>query len=99
MGNSFIERLTDEQIKAFFDSRFLVYKYTYSVKKDSTKAYIAVQLSAPDGIHNYIFEDYSSSNAQEHWLKYLSQIFGEEYYSPFRNIKAKVAHFKNREAV
>lgn len=99
MGNSFIERLTDEQIKAFLDSRFLIYKYTYSVKKEASKTYIAVQLSAPDGIHNYILEDYSSSLAQEQWRKYLSQIFGDQYYSPFRSRNAKVTHFKNKEAV
>ena len=83
MKQNFIERLTDEQIRTFLDRHYPVsvkYSYTFFKSKDGY-IYVHIDKNYDDSMFNITLYDYDSIGCNRHnqWIKYLYEIFGEEY--------------------
>ncbi len=92
-GDTFIERLTDEQIDAFLQSEYPKDK-RYSSSFIKNKEYIYVSIDENNGDRNFHFTLYDfcviGCSRSSIWIKYLYQIFGEEYKQAYLADCAKV---------
>ena len=83
MKQNFIERLTDEQIRTFLDRHYPKsekYSYTFFKSKHGY-IYVHIDKNYDDQMFNITLYDYDSNGCHSHkqWIKYLYEIFGEEY--------------------
>lgn len=83
MKRYFMERLTDEQIRDFLDRYYPKadrYLYNFFKSKDGY-IYVHIDVNYDENTFNITLYDYDSIGCHWHkqWIKYLYEIFGEEY--------------------
>lgn len=94
MQKSFVERLTDKQVMAFLERIYpKKERYSCSIIKSPNYIYVHVDQNMGDSVFNFTLEDYNSTiggNKNGLWLKYLYEIFGEEYKKAFIDEVAEI---------
>lgn len=93
MGSSYINLLTDEQIKEFIESMYPTdeaYKSNISRIGDIVIAF--VDKNDGEKIKPITLYDFNSVGCKDSsiWIKYLYHIFGEEYKEAYLDMCAKV---------
>lgn len=91
MAKSFIERLTHEQIESFLDELYPKnLGFTYTLHFRCAKKYgnpcvcISISNSRNDFNHTFRLEEYDAQiSFPTKWLKYLANVFGEEYIKSY----------------
>lgn len=93
MPKSFIERLTDEQIASFLE-RVFPKKENYECSFRRYPEYIYASATKSSGGRIFIFKlyDFDTFDLEDgvKWIKYLYEIFGEEYKQAFLSNIAKI---------
>ncbi len=81
MSNSFIQRLTDEQIKDFLIKYYPNYKVHNIIRfKEDNSIFVQIAKSQYSNSVGYKLYNFNSTLAfPSIWIKYLYSIFGEEY--------------------
>ena len=95
MVQTFIGKLSDAQINAFFAKNYPKSGgYSYRFKKESDK-YIYAHVEQ-NGMLNYSFncrlEQFDTVHFERHvqWIRYLYEVFGEEYKQAYLENCAKI---------
>lgn len=88
----FIERLTDEQIKEFANRVHEGFSFEFTREKNCISYYITNNRSVWDYSWYEHYTDFGErcDGSSERWLKYLYEIFGEEYKAAYLAECAKV---------
>ena len=92
-GDTFIERLTDEQIYAFLQNEYPKEKrYSSSFIKSKSYIYVSVDENNGDSTIKFSLHDFYTIGCSRPsiWIKYLYRIFGEEYKQAYLADCAKV---------
>lgn len=89
----FIKRLTDEQIRNFLEEQYPKkdrYSYSFDIWQDNI--YVRIDHNFGDSSFNMSLFDYHTVGLSRPaiWIKYLYEIFGEEYKQAYLNECAKV---------
>lgn len=93
MGKSFLERLTDEQVKIFLDRHYpKEEKYSYGFDKNEYTIYVRMDRNHGDNSFNFSLQEYGTIGCNCHiqWIKYLYEVFGEEYKQAYLDRCAKI---------
>lgn len=93
MVQSFIERLTDKQVKIFLDKHYpKEEKYSYGFDKDKYDIYVRMDGNHGDNSFNFSLKEYETigCNCHTQWIKYLYEVFGEEYKRAYLDQCAKI---------
>lgn len=90
---SFIERLTDEQVKIFLDRHYpKEERYSYGFDKTKDSVYVRMDRSHGDNSFNFSLEEFDTigCNCHPQWINYLYEVFGEEYKQAYLDRCAKI---------
>lgn len=93
MAKSFIERLTDEQIRNFLEREYPKReKYSYGFDKRESSIYVRMDKNFGDNSFNFSLCEYDTIGCNRHakWIKYLYEIFGEEYKKSYLDCCAEI---------
>ena len=85
MEKTFIQRLTDKQIRAFLDEKYpKAERYSYYFIERGDDIYVSVNYNMGDSTFNIsLREFYTIGVDKTQWVKYLYSIFGEEYKAAY----------------
>lgn len=93
MEKSFIERLTDEQVIAFLERAHPKQgKYSYNLSRNEGFIYVLMKENFGNSSFNFSLYDYDTIGCNRHtlWIKYLYEVFGEEYKQSYLDYCAKI---------
>lgn len=79
----FIERLSNEQIKAFFKERYPRHNTSITKRDGNIYATVSNPQSSRDYSWTEVYYDFSSTQNTKTWVKYLASIFGDEYIDAY----------------
>jgi len=90
MEKSFIERLTDEQVVAFLERTYADRgTYSYEFSRDKFQIYVyTTDRRFSFGLFEYDAKGCSRSRSL--WIKYLYEVFGEEYKQAYLDYCAEI---------
>jgi len=93
MAKLFIERLTDEQVRTFLEREYpKKEKYSYSFDRYEGCIYVRIDQNMGDCLFNISLCEYDTIgySRTSRWIKYLYEVFGEEYKKSYLDRCAKI---------
>lgn len=87
----FIEKLSDEQMCAFLKKMYPKYHFSFYRYKENIEVSVTNCNSLPDDYTwNERYTDFESTRNESKWIKYLAEIFGQEYKDAYLKDCSKI---------
>lgn len=93
MAKSYVEQLTIEQIEQFLDTQYPEQQgYSYNFFRLNGSIRVHVEQNSDECSFNFSLREYETDYCNRHkqWIKYLYEVFGEEYKQAYLEYFARI---------